>query len=70
MVNPFDPNLVQQMQLVVLLRIYDAICAVLNETNEDMASALHKAHEQGEFIGSLPGIPEAALETNKLGYPN
>jgi len=52
--DPFSEQLVKQVQLIVLMRIYDVGMAILNELDEDVAKNLHLVHREGKIIGSLP----------------
>lgn len=57
--DPFDEQNVKQVQLIVQMRTYDALMAILANLNEDGAAAaevLHNLHAQGKIVGSLPVI--------------
>lgn len=55
-IGPFDEQLVKQVQLIVLMRIYDVGMAILTNMNTDAAARLHALHEQGKIKGSWPVI--------------
>jgi hypothetical protein len=44
----------QQMQLVVSLRIYDALATLIMQTNKEDAEKLLAMHSKWEYIGPLP----------------
>lgn len=54
--DPFSPLNAPKLQLVVSMRIYDVLMALLNETNGEVADNLHAIHSRGKVIGSLPFI--------------
>lgn len=54
--NPFSDTNVKQVQLVVLMRIYDVLMALLQESDAELAGQLHALHEQGKILGSLPWL--------------
>lgn len=54
--DPFSPENVGKLQLVVNMRIYDALMALLNETDPEAAAKLHQLHASGKVLGSLPWL--------------
>ena len=58
--DPFDaganPVLVAQVQLIVQMRIYDALMAILTLTDEEAGNKLHELHATGGIMGALPSI--------------
>jgi hypothetical protein len=52
--DPFDPVNVGKVQLIVQMRIYDVLLAILSETNDAKAEALVELHSQGRVVGPLP----------------
>lgn len=60
--DAFSPENSAKLSLVVQMRIYDVLMALLNEQNEEAASLLHDLHAAGKVLGSLPwldmGTPE------------
>jgi hypothetical protein len=52
--NPFDPETAPGVSLVVLMRIYDALMALLQATDEEAHDKLDAIHESGEVAWSLP----------------
>jgi hypothetical protein len=54
--DAFSPENSIKLQLVVSMRIYDVLMALLNETDPEAASALHELHSQGKVLGSLPWL--------------
>lgn len=54
--DPFSPENCPKLSLVVQMRIYDVLMALLNEKNPDVATALEHVHERGGIVGVLPYI--------------
>ena len=57
--DPFHPDNVAKVQLIVLMRIYDvqmAILANLNEDGEKASEYIHQQHQLGKIVGSLPWL--------------
>jgi hypothetical protein len=52
--DPFSPDNVGKVQLIVLMRIYDVLMAIYNDTDKDAAGRLHDLHAAGGILGSLP----------------
>jgi hypothetical protein len=45
-----------KLSLVVQMRIYDVLMALLNEQNEEVATRLYELHSDGKVLGSLPWL--------------
>lgn len=54
--DPFSRDNAPKLNLIVNMRIYDALMALLNHFNHDAALALHEKHADGKVIGSLPWL--------------
>lgn len=68
--NPFSKDNAPKLQLIVSMRIYDALMAILgeleaangkgidigNEVDTRTATRLHELHARGKILGSLPFI--------------
>lgn len=54
--DPFHPNNVQAVQLIVQMRIYDALMSILAVQDEEASTRLHELHSNGKVLGSLPYI--------------
>jgi len=57
--DPFHPNNVGKVQLIVLMRLYDvemAKLANMNEAGEAAADFLHEQHQLGRIVGALPWL--------------
>lgn len=52
--DPFSPENVPSVNLVVNMRIYDVLMAIYTHLDEDGAEALHNLHEDGKILGALP----------------
>lgn len=52
--DPFHPDNVGGVQTVVLMRIYDVLMAILNDSDPHAALALHELHRAGRIVGSFP----------------
>lgn len=52
--DPFSPNNVGKVQLIVLMRIYDVLMAQLGKDHPEAAEALNDIHSNGKILGSLP----------------
>lgn len=44
------------VQLIVQMRIYDVLMAILNKIDQKSADDLHALHSEGKILGSLPFI--------------
>lgn len=53
-VNPFAPESAPGVQVIILMRIYDVLMALLQESNEEMHDKLDALHESGQVAWSLP----------------
>lgn len=53
-INPFDAEHAPGVSLTVLMRIYDALMALLEATDQDMHDRLDAIHESGGLAWSLP----------------
>lgn len=54
--DPFSPTNAPKLALVVNMRIYDVLMALLNEKDPEAATRLHEIHSEGRVVGSLPYI--------------
>jgi hypothetical protein len=54
--DPFAPENVGAVQLIVQMRIYDVLMAMYTEQNPGKANILINLHEQGKILGPLPAI--------------
>lgn len=54
--DPFGEANVKQVSLIVHMRIYDALMALLETQDEIKATELHKLHKEGGIMYSLPII--------------
>lgn len=52
--DPLSPGAAPGINLVISLRIYDVLMAILGELNEDARTALNQAHSEGLLLGSVP----------------
>ena len=62
-INPFDKDSAPGVQLVVLMRCYDALMAILQATDMQSHNDLDAIHESGGLAWSLPFLdlkPESA----------
>jgi hypothetical protein len=55
-VDPFAPEHVSGVQLIVLMRIYDVLLGIYREHNEEYAERLAELHNGGKVIGPLPWL--------------
>jgi hypothetical protein len=55
-IDPFTQDNAPIVSLIVQMRLYDVMMALLNEQNPEAAAALHRVHAQGGILGSLPYI--------------
>lgn len=53
-IDPFSTENAPKVALIVQMRIYDAVMALLNEKDPEAAAALHEIHAAGKVLGSLP----------------
>ena len=54
--DPFSPENSAKLSLVVNMRIYDTLMAILHEIDAESAERLNKIHEQGGLLCSLPWL--------------
>ena len=52
--NPFDANNAPGLALIVQMRLYDVLMAILNKLDSDSADLLYDAHSVGQIISALP----------------
>lgn len=55
-IDPFSPEYAPKLQLIVSMRIYDVLMALLTSEDETLAERLHELHADGKIMGSLPFI--------------
>lgn len=53
-IDPFAPGNVEKVTLIVNMRIYDALMALLSIKDPEVAARLNEVHESGGIVGSLP----------------
>lgn len=63
--DPFNANNAPGISLIVLLRIYDVMMALLKESNADVARELLQLHTTGALAGTTPSYIGEFL-TDKL----
>jgi hypothetical protein len=54
--DPFGEANVKQVQLIVQMRTYDTLMAILAVLDEQKADLLHEVHSKGGIVGALPFI--------------
>jgi hypothetical protein len=54
--DPFAPENVARLQLVVSMRIYDALMALLSTQDDELAEQLGDIHALGQVVGNPPGF--------------
>lgn len=54
--DPFAPENIHQVQLIVQLRIYDVLMALLTNIDKEAAAGLLELHSQGNIIGTAPSF--------------
>lgn len=62
--DAFSPENAAKLSLVVQMRIYDVLMALLNEQDETLANRLHELHSAGRVLGSLPWLDMAANDSD------
>jgi hypothetical protein len=55
-IDPFDPDVAPAVQLIVQMRIYDVLMAILTNLDKEAAANLYTLHSGGKVMGSLPWI--------------
>ena len=70
--SPFHPNNAAGLQLIMQMRIYDALLSILNHVDENTADAVYEAHQNGQIVSGLPffnvpdtGTTDTALDTEE-----
>lgn len=53
-IDPFSPEAVPGVSLVVNMRIYDVLMAIYTHLDEEGAQQLYDLHSEGKVLGSLP----------------
>lgn len=53
-VDAFSPEGAPVAQLIVSMRIYDVLMALLTDADPKAAAALHQLHSEGKLLGSWP----------------
>lgn len=56
--DPFSTELAPGVSLIVHMRIYDVLLALLREQNSEVAEQLTQLHAQGKILGPLPVFDE------------
>lgn len=54
--DPFSPEMAPAVSLIVSLRIYDVLMAILTKMDAKAAADLYALHNDGKVIGSLPWL--------------
>jgi hypothetical protein len=54
--NPFSAEEAPGVQLIVQMRIYDCLIALLTVADEELADNLLAAHAQGKIVTPLPAF--------------
>lgn len=52
--DPFSTENAPKVSLVVQMRMYDALMALLSVQDPEMAAKLHEVHANGKIVGALP----------------
>jgi hypothetical protein len=52
--NPFDIEEALNIQLIVSMRLYDVLMAVLSSLDEDASDVITEAHKAGVLMGYSP----------------
>ncbi len=52
--DPWAPENIQIVQTIILMRIYDALMALLNDNNPSEADRLDDLHSAGKIYGPFP----------------
>lgn len=55
-VNPFSADQAPGVQVVILMRIYDVLMALLQNADEELHDKLDAIHESGQLAWSLPSL--------------
>lgn len=55
-VDPFGPTQAPGIQLVIQLRIYDALMAILTHLDADQAKDLYELHLLGKTLSPAPNL--------------
>lgn len=58
--NPFSQELAPGVSLIVHMRIYDVLVALLRESNKEVAEKLVELHASGKILGPLPVFDEGS----------
>lgn len=63
--NPFAPENAAGLSLIVQMRIYDTLMAILNSLDAETADLVYEAHKKGRIISDLPAyLPEETDDEN------
>lgn len=54
--DPFHPEVVPGVSLIVLMRIYDVLMATYTNLDPEGANKLYELHAAGKIVGSMPII--------------
>lgn len=57
--NPFDYRVAPGVSLIVQMRTYDVLLAILREQNTEAAEKLVQLHAEGKVLGPLPVFDES-----------
>lgn len=58
MSDEYDPEVTQQMILLMLMRLYDVNMHLLSELNDERAEHIQKIHESGHVTTDMPWMGE------------
>lgn len=67
--DPFAPENAPAVSLIVSMRIYDALMALLQTQDEELHDMLNKMHESGKLAWSLPWINISSDESEDFVPP-
>lgn len=54
--DPFSPENAPVVNIIMQMRIYDVLMALLTHTDKDAAKALLELHADGTIFGSIPSL--------------
>jgi hypothetical protein len=63
--DPFSPDNAPGMSLIVQMRMYDVLLAILNEQNPDVCDRILEAHAQGKLLAPVVTF-NGEFEYNRL----
>ena len=60
--STFTTGEASDITVITLMRIYDLLGAILNEMDEDIATAILERHKQGGLVGPMPALNLSEME--------